>query len=619
MDRTVFGRTSLALLLVFSLLLAAVGVYAEDGTVTPSEPEPEPEGWYAQGNDRVEGTLEELISALDGDGATIYLTVKKTVRLKNIQANLLANLAFEPDPDAFPDDAWRVRVTAERPADGLEDIDLAAFAEEEDDVLVSLYIWAEKPELEPEPTAEPTAEPTVEPTAAPTAEPTAEPTADPTAEPTVEPTPEPTPVPVVISVAAKGYRQGEWMSAAPVFTLSGIPEGAEVLSYAVILFDERMEDISGETYTPDADGVFTLRFVILDEVGDIVSASEQYTLRVDITAPQVDAMPSDSKSYAVVVTASDSQSGLDGVSRDGGATWESFTEEGAWFYVAEKAETLAAGQLQVRDAAGNLWQNEEPIELTRVQKNHGGGGGGGPRKEHSSNTSGNDGKTNYVAAALTASEEPVSSLTLKEHALALTSFLNGLEAPAQFHVSFARWTPAEPDGAPCGAASLHTGDITAQDDTIVLTAVQPEGLAEGEEPEYLWRFDGALLRTLYSSGVDTLVLRLGDDIAILPTAGFTAGTRFTELKIAGTSSRYFAYEARMQRLPETGEGEERVLPEGNWTENCLFELSVDVEEQLFQLFPHDTEEMYAENVLAAPVEAMEHAMGAYPPEPDPAA
>jgi len=608
----------LALALALCLLLSAAGGYAE-GVVTPSEPGIETEGWTLIGEDKVAGDLAELVRALAGGEGTIYLSAREPVRLKNMPANLLAALTFAPDPEVFREKDWRVRVTAERPAPDTpqEDVDLASFAGEEDDVLVSLYVWAEKPA--PEPTAEPTTEPTAEPTTEPTAEPDEDPTVEPTAEPTEEPIMEPAPEPVVLQVEAEGYTQGEWLGAAPVFTLSGIPEES-AYTYAVILFDERLEDIDGETYVPDADGVFTVRFVILDEVGDILSASEQYTLRIDLTAPEVSAMASDAKSYMLVVSAGDSQSGVASVSRDGGATWEAFPEEGMWTYKAAGKETLAAGQLQVRDAAGNTWENAEPIELTAVQKSHGGGGGGsGTKKQHSSNTSGNDGKTGYASAALTAPEEPVESLALKESELTLAAFADGAEGPARFAMAFARWTPVEPDGKTCGAKSLHTGDIKDEDDTLVLTALRLEEVDGEAQVEYVWRFDGALLRTLYVSGVDYLALRLGDDIAVLPTAGFTAGTRFTQLKIAGTSSRRFAYEARMELLTETDAPEERLLPEGNSTEACLFALSVDVEDELYQLFPRDTEEMYAEGVFASLVAAMDYPMGAYPPESEPAA
>ena len=73
----------------------------------------------------------------------------------------------------------------------------------------------------------------------------------------------------------------------------------------------------------------------------------------------------------------------------------------------------------------------------------------------------------------------------------------------------------------------------------------------------------------------------------------------------------------MELLPQAVDGEGYALPEGNWSGNCLFELTVEVEEQRFQLFPHDSEEMYAENVLCAPIEAMEHPLGAYPPAEEP--
>ena len=40
-------------------------------------------------------------------------------------------------------------------------------------------------------------------------------------------------------------------------------------------------------YAVEKEGVYTLRFAMLDELGDIMSASEQYSLQLDWTAPEV--------------------------------------------------------------------------------------------------------------------------------------------------------------------------------------------------------------------------------------------------------------------------------------------------------------------------------------------
>ena len=50
-----------------------------------------------------------------------------------------------------------------------------------------------------------------------------------------------------------------------------------------------------------------------------------------------------------------------------------------------------------------------------------------------------------------------------------------------------------------------------------------------------------MYKTLLSSGVQYLVLRVGDRVTALSTAGFTAGTAYNTLKSEGAASSEFAY------------------------------------------------------------------------------
>ena len=72
-----------------------------------------------------------------------------------------------------------------------------------------------------------------------------------------EPEPEPEPAEVIpaLGVAAEKLVTGAWSNEMPVFTLSGIPEGM-AWSYAAIIYDERIIPMSGNTYTPDAEGQY---------------------------------------------------------------------------------------------------------------------------------------------------------------------------------------------------------------------------------------------------------------------------------------------------------------------------------------------------------------------------
>lgn len=574
-------RRFLSLLLIVCFICSGAPALAE-GVVTPSEPDPSAQGWISlEDGGRLYGDIEDLLMTLQGRGE-IFVQEKRAAEIKDIAAPLLSEVEFLPDPDAFADGEYIVRVTYEDPDEAediaqIEDIDVSDFADDPERT-VTVYIWVMQI-IEEQPTEEP----------APTPEPTPLPL------PAPVPTPEPTPEPekIVIGVAEEGFMQGEWSSAAPVFRLSGIPEGRTDLGYAVILYDRQITEIEGESYIPQDEGVFALRFAIMDQMGDIVSASESFTLYLDLSAPEsVSAVPSQQKSYAMILTASDSLSGAKQFSTDGGSTWEEIGDGQSMGYVFGEETVLEPGMLCVMDGAGNIWKNEEPLTFGAVIKESYGGGYGGPSKPHSENTSGNDGGTGYDQAYLFAPEEPVAEIALTGRQLLLSA--DETEG-ALFTMAFGKWAPEDEGG---GLSGLHAGEKGLEDDMLVLTA-EPVEKVEGEQTEYTWKFDGAALRTLYATGVDMLVLRAGDAAAVLPMAGFTAGTRYTDLKIGGTGSRYFLYSAKMTLAKEN----ETLLPnEINRTESCLFTLDVSVKDEQFSLVPAQGLEMYTEGVYCIPQE-----------------
>ena len=74
-------------------------------------------------------------------------------------------------------------------------------------------------------------------------------------------------------------------------------------------------------------------------------------------------------------------------------------------------------------------------------------------------------------------------------------------------------------------------------DTLILTAS-----ADAASPyAFRWDFTGDVYKTLLSSGVQYLVLRVGERVTALSTAGFTAGTAYNTLKSEGAASSEFAY------------------------------------------------------------------------------
>ena len=103
--------------------------------------------------------------------------------------------------------------------------------------------------------------------------------------PTPTPTPKPGPVELDVFVAAENYMPGVWSCQAPSFTLSGIPEGARGYNYAVVAYDERFIILSGNAYTSRDEGEYSLRFAILDPIGDVCALSTRYDLKIDLTPP----------------------------------------------------------------------------------------------------------------------------------------------------------------------------------------------------------------------------------------------------------------------------------------------------------------------------------------------
>ncbi len=75
-------------------------------------------------------------------------------------------------------------------------------------------------------------------------------------------------------------------------------------------------------YVPSEEGLSSVRFVILDKMGDVQSLSDQYDTMLDFTPPDGPYLSGDSKNKKVCyVEAYDDLSGLDSISYDGGKTW----------------------------------------------------------------------------------------------------------------------------------------------------------------------------------------------------------------------------------------------------------------------------------------------------------
>lgn len=166
-----------------------------------------------------------------------------------------------------------------------------------------------------------------------------------------------------------------------MFTLSGIPEDSTEYVYGVFICDERLILLSdgNNMYVPSEEGLSSVRFVILDKMGDVQSLSDQYDTMLDFTPPDGPYLSGDSKNKKVCyVEAYDDLSGLDSISYDGGKTWLSCNDpetDNMTFY-GEVGETVDAGWILTRDFAGNISSNDEDFIFGKKKRTATGGGTG---------------------------------------------------------------------------------------------------------------------------------------------------------------------------------------------------------------------------------------------------
>lgn len=215
------------------------------------------------------------------------------------------------------------------------------------------------------------------------------------------------------------------------------------------------------------------------------------------------------------------------------------------------AGTIAAGTLAVRDIANNVavWGKDIVI-------NSGAGGGGSGSMSGGSASGGSAGgtttsRTVYHAASayttvtayngveLAVENGTMNTLTIGDQQLDLSLKLDGATltdgSEPSFKADFVDWK----GGSGTETTDAESDDITV--DTLVLTAAD----ATLENGDYCWTFDGSVYKKLAASGIDYLVLNVGDNAAALSTAGFAAGIRYNMYRAAGLASKAFVYTIRM--------------------------------------------------------------------------
>ena len=471
---------------------------------TPPAQTGEGPAWYRDGEQKHYGALEELLR-LTKD--TIYIASDELFTLTG-EAALLAQEADIPlDADVFPEEENYILYIS----------DVGPNGETQED---TIYLWAGKEEdAPPEPTASAEPEPT-----------------------------DPVEVEAELLVVPEMYRAGAWSATVPSFTLSVVPDTLMGYTFAVSVDDGEAQAVESP-YTFSTEGQHTLVFYLIDASGAQAARSTTYTVWLDMVAPEAQAQ-FDLQTGALTVTATDAISGVDAISLDGGKTWQTMTaaEDGSFVYSAPLTAQVAAGELMVRDAAGNCWQSAESYGVPGGMGGDfggmggmgsmgggfggsfsGGGGGSSGTTRTVSHSSGSEEETTaYGAVALEVEDTSMFALALGGETLPLTLTLDyeaggGGNTAAAFTAELTVWNGEE-------------GDEDC--DTLILTA--PDNGAESPYA-YRWDFTGDVYKTLFNSGVQYLVLRVGDHVTALSTAGFTAGTAYNALKSEGAASSEFAY------------------------------------------------------------------------------
>ena len=538
-----------------------------DDTTVPQESEslpapapevgPQAEGYIQSGGERIYGTLEELLG--EAGKKTVYVLAKEPVRIEKFKLALLKDVELLPDAEFGAGCA----VMCATEAGPIEQEAIDAAADEEVTLIISVVKQREESKPDPEP-----------------------------GEGDV---PGGEDEKLQLKVTARGLRDGAWCGEIPGFLLEGIPENNGDCGYAAIIYDERIVPLAGDEYFAREEGVYVVRFAILDALGDIVDKSEKYLLMLDFTAPELTIDVSTERDYTMTLSAADALSGVTELSLDGGESWVPLNEGESVVHTEARRKAFAPGMIQVRDLAGNVNLNMEEIVLDAIPRESyggymggwGGSGGGGDDGSHKAapHARGDGHDAPYDAYELALPDGPVEVLTLGGEELDLGLEIVGEEvpgdAPARFTAKLTSWA-AEKPLAP---------ELEPAKDTLVVRA---EAGDFGKPFTCTWRINGAVLRKLYNTDIAYLALAAGDAVLSLPTVGFTAGTRYAELKMEGVSTAEFTYEIVMRIDPGAGAAD-FVPPENGWNliGSCAPEIHVEVAGERFEMIDRlSTPEMY---------------------------
>lgn len=360
-----------------------------------------------------------------------------------------------------------------------------------------------------------------------------------------------------LTVTVTGSTGGLWTNESPVFSLTAEPDLPGTVggySYAVSVDGGAPLRLSGSTYTAATEGEYALQFSIVDPDSTVVAQSDVYRVKLDATAPLLQV--SAGRDGTLLIVAGDLGSGAVSCSTDGGATWQMMTDQGdgvaSCSITLTEDATFEPGMIIVQDRAGNrtAWGESVTVTMQTGGMTAGMGSFGGNR--------GGSSRTTSHAASTQTAVTVYNGVELLVNADSMTQLTMGGE---MLELYLTRDDILQDEEQPGFTAELTVfdGSSGTAADTLVLTAM---GVTEENAGDYAWQFSGQVYKKLAASGIDYLVLRCGDRVTALSTAGFTAGVRYSMFRAEGLPSKDFIYTLRM--MPEKDIRMEMTVADTTW-------------------------------------------------------
>ena len=104
-------------------------------------------------------------------------------------------------------------------------------------------------------------------------------------------------------------------------------------------------------------------------------------------------------------------------------------------------------------------------------------------------------------------------------------------------------------------------------------------------------------------------LQVGDDIAAFSTEGFIGGTKYTELKMLGVSTRKFDYTLTMR--VNLDPGYVSAMSDSDFSQTCDLSIRAEVENMAYELSGSTNSLMYFYDVYLGPEDMLGQPFGEY--------